>query len=89
MAAFSFTLYVVHMPLLTLLTSLTAHDARWQPGVGTMAAALGCLLLTLGYAWLIASCTEFHTNGVRRWLERRLFGAARPLSPPGLPVGKR
>lgn len=70
LARFSFTLYVVHMPLLTLLTSVTVHDQRWQPNAKTVLAALCMLLCTLGYAWLIAMLTEFRTDRVRRWLER-------------------
>lgn len=69
---FSFTLYVVHVPFLLLLTSLAVGDGRWVPTPRSMSAGVAILLGTLAYAWLIASLTEFHTDRVRKVVERML-----------------
>jgi peptidoglycan/LPS O-acetylase OafA/YrhL len=72
LARFSYSLYVVHFPLLTLLAALVVGDQRWQPTVPHIAAALGILGVTLAYAYAIAAATEFHTDSVRRWVARSL-----------------
>jgi peptidoglycan/LPS O-acetylase OafA/YrhL len=78
---FSFTLYVVHMPLFMLMTSLTAGDARWVPSLPSITTAVAILVGTVAYAWLMASLTEFHTDRVRRIVERRLGMDATARSP--------
>lgn len=77
---FSFTLYVVHMPFFMLLTSLTAGNGRWVPSPRSIATGLAILLVTLAYAWLIASLTEFHTDRVRQVVERMLGMQVTPPS---------
>lgn len=72
LARFSYSLYVVHFPFLTLIAALLVGDRRWQPTPLHIAAALGILAVTLAYAYGIASLTEFHTDRVRRWVERSL-----------------
>ena len=72
LASFSYTLYVVHMPFLLFLTAIVARDSRWQADPRHLLYAAGLLLLTLGYAYSVASVTEFHTDTVRRWVERGL-----------------
>lgn len=81
-ARFSFSLYVVHMPLLLLLTAFVAGDRLWVPTrPGTDAVSLlilGLLMLAAyGFGWL----TEFRTDKVRRWVEAQLdivFSERRP-----------
>jgi len=73
LARFSYTLYVVHLPLLTLIAALIVGDQRWQPTLPHIAAASSVLAVTIGFAYAIASLTEFHTESARRCLERR-FG---------------
>lgn len=88
LACFSYTLYLVHFPVLTLIAALVVGDQRWQPTLPHIAAALGILVVTLGYAYAVAALTEFHTDRVRRWVTRSL-GIAAPrrsgdrLSPSG------
>ena len=72
LARFSYSLYVVHFPFLTLIAALLVGDQRWQPTPAYIAAGLGILAVTLAYAYGIASLTEFHTDHVRRWVERTL-----------------
>lgn len=88
LARFSYTLYLVHFPLLTLIAALLVGDQRWQPTLPHIAAGLGILAVTLAYACAVAALTEFHTDAVRGWMTRALgIGAARRsarrLSPSG------
>jgi peptidoglycan/LPS O-acetylase OafA/YrhL len=77
-ASMSYTLYLVHTPILMLLVSILAGDGRWHPGLVSISLALAVLLVTLVYAWAVAACTEFRTDPVRRWIENRLsFGSRR------------
>ena len=72
LARFSYTLYLVHFPLLTLIAALVVGERRWQPTLPHCAAALGILAATIAYAWGVAALTEFHTDAVRGWVERKL-----------------
>ena len=72
----SFTLYVVHLPVLVLLTSMAEGDTRWVPGTATLAKGLMILLVTLLIAYGLAFGTEFRTDSIRRWIERRVGLAA-------------
>lgn len=68
-ARFSYTLYVVHFPLLLLLTSLMAGDSRWFPDLRHVAIAVLPLVAAIGYAYGVAWLTEFRTDRVRPWVE--------------------
>jgi len=68
----SYTIYVVHFPFLYLVADQFVRERRWQPTWLHIAAGLGVLAVTLGYAYLIATLTEFHTASVREWVERRV-----------------
>jgi peptidoglycan/LPS O-acetylase OafA/YrhL len=71
-AKFSYTLYVVHLPLALFLTAVMLGDQRWFPDLVNILKGLGIAAVTLAYAWIVASVTEFHTDRVRRWIESRL-----------------
>ncbi len=71
-AGFSYTLYLVHVPFLTLLTALLLHDHRWQPTWAHLGFALCLMLAATAYAYLLASFTEFHTEKVRDFVKARL-----------------
>jgi peptidoglycan/LPS O-acetylase OafA/YrhL len=74
LARFSYTLYVVHMPFLVLITALVVGDGRWYPKGAHIVEGIGVLGLTLAYAYGVATLSEFHTDACRRWLEQRLVG---------------
>lgn len=65
LASFSFTLYVVHMPLIVFLRAFLVSDTPWSPDLVHvcfgMAIVLGCLF----YAWVICRLTESKTELVR------------------------
>ena len=75
-ARFSYTLYLVHVPFLVLLTAVMAGETRWQPDARHLLYGLGALLLAIGYAYGVASLTEFRTDKVRGWVEKRVLGKA-------------
>ena len=81
LARFSYTLYVVHLPLLVLLLAAFAGSARSQPGTESILAAVLLLAAVVAYAFGVAWLTEFRTDRVRQALERRLPAWA----PRGLP----
>jgi peptidoglycan/LPS O-acetylase OafA/YrhL len=72
-ARFSYTLYLVHVPFFVLLTAAVAGESRWQPDTRHLLTGSAGLLLAIGYAFAIASVTEFQTDHVRRWVEKRLL----------------
>jgi peptidoglycan/LPS O-acetylase OafA/YrhL len=72
-ARFSYTLYVVHIPALLVITTFVAGEQLWSPTKlhGDL-IAFTVLTLVLLFAYLVAKATEFRTDRVRRWVERRL-----------------
>lgn len=86
MARFSYTLYLVHVPFLVLLTALIAGERRWQPDARHVLFGLAALLLAIGYAYGVASLTEFRTDTVRGWVEKRLLGKAVPNKLPAIKI---
>jgi peptidoglycan/LPS O-acetylase OafA/YrhL len=74
LSRFSYTLYVVHLPLVVLLTARVEGSGRWYPTLQHDLIAAAILLAVLVYAWGIAWLTEFRTEAVRSWLERHWLG---------------
>lgn len=79
LARFSFTLYVVHTPILMLFAALTLPVTRWQPRGAVLLQGAVFLVITLTAAWLIASITEFQTDRLRGRIEHRLKLQVAPL----------
>jgi peptidoglycan/LPS O-acetylase OafA/YrhL len=73
LAGFSYTLYVVHFPILVLLQAATRSNARWSPDATHLAIgasiAMGVVVLV---AYPLARATEGRTELVRRWVSDRL-----------------
>ena len=78
LARSSYTLYVVHVPFVILLTALFLGDQRWVPDAPHIAKGIAILAVTMIYAYLIASVTEFHTDSIRRWIEGKLGLVKKP-----------
>jgi peptidoglycan/LPS O-acetylase OafA/YrhL len=76
LAGCSFTLYVIHFPVLVMIDSFVVGSGRWQPTSLRMTWLLlitfGIFLFAVGWAML----TEANTSVVRRWL--RLNSDRRP-----------
>ncbi len=84
-ARFSYTLYAVHTPLLVFIASLVLGDTRWVPTPTHIASALAIACITLGYAFGLASFTEFRTDSIRRFIERFLHLPDPPSALPSNP----
>jgi peptidoglycan/LPS O-acetylase OafA/YrhL len=79
-ARFSYTLYLVHVPFLVFFTAVIAGESRWQPNARHLLAGAAELSLAIVYAFAVANLTEFQTDHVRRWVEKRLPGKPIPIS---------
>ena len=71
-AGFSYSLYVLHFPLLLFLRAGIAPSQRWQPdGVHLFYGSLiGTAVLV--FAWTISLSTENKTHAARHWVRKRL-----------------
>ncbi|MFY9939832.1 MAG: hypothetical protein WAK33_23310, partial [Silvibacterium sp.] len=67
----SFSLYVLHMPILAFLAAYLVGNVRWQPTMAHIAVAVAILACTIMYSFIIAYFTEFRTDVVRESLELR------------------
>lgn len=80
LSTFSYSMYLVHLPLLFLLVELTFPGRRLQPDLpgclAFLALAVFCTLFSYGFFWL----TERQTTKVRTWL--RATASARTRSQP-------
>ena len=65
----SFSLYILHMPILAFLAAYLVGNARWQPTTAHIVAAVAILTCTIMYSFIVAYFTEFRTDVVRESLE--------------------
>jgi len=71
-AGFSYSLYVLHFPLLLFLRAWIVPPQRWQPdGVHLLYGAM-IGVLVIGFAWTVAVFTENNTRVARNWARRML-----------------
>jgi peptidoglycan/LPS O-acetylase OafA/YrhL len=76
-ADFSFTLYVVHMPLLVFVRAWLIDGRPWQPTALTLTASGLITIVVIGYAYVISRLTEVHTDRIRRAVMSRMPTRAR------------
>lgn len=78
----SYTLYVVHMPLLVFLRAAILPNEPWTLGAVSLTEGVLLSLLSFAYAWVIAQLTEKHTARVRALIGGlwQRSGAAYPKS---------
>jgi peptidoglycan/LPS O-acetylase OafA/YrhL len=72
LAAFSFTLYLVHLPVLVFVRA-GMHDhgaALWQPTVAHLMIAAAIVIGVVLVAFAISLVTEAQTDRVRTWVSR-------------------
>lgn len=72
LAGSSYSLYLVHYPLLALIATVLTPDVKWAPTPRYLAMGAGLCALAVVYSYGVAACTEWHNDRVRHWLERRL-----------------
>ena len=86
-AGSSFSLYVIHFPLLALIAAAIGLHERLRP---TSAAIGGCIVLcaflTLA-AWGFSQLTERHTRRVRQWVAGFVSDLARSGRPRTSEIG--
>ncbi|MEO7892165.1 MAG: acyltransferase [Vicinamibacterales bacterium] len=75
LAGCSFTLYLVHLPLLVFLRALVNPGRSWAPTPATIGASLAIAIAAWIYAYGVAQVTEARTPALRtaalRWLGLR------------------
>jgi peptidoglycan/LPS O-acetylase OafA/YrhL len=69
LAKFSYTLYLVHVPIFTFAGVFLVRDQPWRPDLPHLACAFAIWLATILFALWVASLTEFRTDTVRRSIE--------------------
>ena len=72
-AGFSYSLYVLHFPLLLLLRAWLAPVARWQPDATHLFHGVVVGAGVLAFAWLVSLVTESKTHVVRKWMRRQVL----------------
>ena len=76
-SASSYSLYVVHFPLILLLAALffpPAHRLPPSGGLLLVFAGIGCVAITYGYG--VSMITEAKTFKLRCWLKKQIFAGA-------------
>lgn len=74
LAAWSFSLYVMHFPIMLFIATLLSGregSLGLQPSLGSFAQFGLVIGAVLFCSWLFAHCTEYQTDRVRRWLTSR------------------
>jgi peptidoglycan/LPS O-acetylase OafA/YrhL len=72
LARFSYTLYAVHVSPLLLVGGLTLGLVRWNTDVPHLALGFVIFCGIMLYAFGMATVTEFRTDDVRHWIEKKL-----------------
>jgi peptidoglycan/LPS O-acetylase OafA/YrhL len=71
----SYTLYLVHLPLLVFLAGWIA-PVRWVPDLRHLSAGLGIFVVVMVYAHLVWFFFEKRTRAIREWLMPWLVGCS-------------
>lgn len=69
-AGFSFSLYVLHFPLLLLIRARWLAALRWQPDLRHLLYGTPVAIGVAAYAYAVAHLTENNTAAVRAWIRR-------------------
>jgi hypothetical protein len=77
-AGFSYTLYVVHFPLLLFIRAKWLPTLRWQPDMTHLVYGSFIIASTMLYAFGVSRITESNTTSVRGWVKNRIAGEIAP-----------
>jgi peptidoglycan/LPS O-acetylase OafA/YrhL len=69
-AGFSYSLYVLHFPLLLFLRAWLVPSERWQPTPAHLLLAALVGIACLLFAWSVSLVTERKTSAARKWVKR-------------------
>ena len=64
-AGFSYTLYLVHLPLMVFIKAAVLPQSRWSVDFPALMAGCVILAVLLIYAWMISELTEARTDSLR------------------------
>jgi peptidoglycan/LPS O-acetylase OafA/YrhL len=67
-AGFSYSLYVLHFPMLVFLRAWIGSSQRWQPDSTHLPYGFLAGLAALTFAWLVSVFTEGRTRTARKWM---------------------
>jgi len=73
LAGFSYSLYVLHFPLLLFLRAWIAPPQRWQPDGQHLSYGVAIGTIVLSFAWLVSIFTEEKTSLVRNWMRNAVL----------------
>jgi peptidoglycan/LPS O-acetylase OafA/YrhL len=68
LAGFSFTLYIVHMPIMVFVRAMWTYAEPWPVDISHAGRAMGVYVAVLLYAYGISRITEARTDRIRRWI---------------------
>lgn len=71
-AGFSYSLYLVHLPVLVFLRNVLVANQRWTLDLSSVICALVLMMLCLLYAYLFSRVTEAKTGQIRRFVTKKL-----------------
>jgi peptidoglycan/LPS O-acetylase OafA/YrhL len=72
LAGFSYSLYVLHFPLLLFLRARFAPAGKWEPDFVHISYWSVLAAIVLACSWFISTFTERRTKAVRNWMRRIL-----------------
>ena len=67
----SYSLYVIHFPILALAGSVASGGIRMEPSLISVSIVLGLTIACAGVAWAFSELTERNTDKARAFLRRR------------------
>ena len=70
MAGFSYSLYVLHFPLLLLLRAWIVPTPRWQPDLKHLGYGAIVGAVTISFALFVSVFTENKTRVARQWMRK-------------------
>ena len=76
-AGFSYSLYVLHFPVVLFLRAWLAPD-RWRPNFPHFVFVIAIGMAVLVFAWFVARFTENKTIALRRWMKGMIPGGPGP-----------
>jgi peptidoglycan/LPS O-acetylase OafA/YrhL len=72
LAGFSYSLYVLHFPLLLFLRAWLVPAQRWEPDLPHLGYGVVIAVAVLGFAWFVSIFTEGKTRIARQWMRNVL-----------------
>ena len=79
-AGFSYSLYVLHFPLLLFLKAWLSPSQKWQPDTPHLVCGAILGAIALSFAWLVSLFTENKTRSVRNWMDYLVQRAGRAVT---------